>query len=508
MIRRRDFIAQSLALGLSLLPARLLAVKHSVEGDAFSLGIASGDATSRSVILWTRIAPEPMASDGGVGNVVVPVQWELAEDPAMKRVVQRGEQTAVPALAHSVHIDVSNLQPATEYWYRFYIEGQASETGKTRTLPAGDVESARFATASCQNYSHGYFVAYDHLVRDNPDFLIHLGDYIYETSFGETFRQHEMEAAPQTLLEFRRRHAHYKSDSALREAHKSLPFYVIVDNHDAIEDNDPSLYPVRAAAYRAWYEHMPVRGFHLEAPNQMEIHRHLELGSLMQIVALDTRQYRADKYICGDNVQPSFGFGNYQRRCEDMFSEDRSMLGQVQEEWAYRTLQSNQSAWNVLASSGPVMPFRYSTPDGGFYYLGAWDGYPENRKRLVNALESAPVGHPVILSGDVHSFWAVDGERITSPDTKISAPELTTSSISANWPDVLSDPITANLASNPQVAYYNGATRGYLVHEVNKAEWKTHYRGVNDVTNINADITNLKVFRIENGTQGLQDLTP
>ena len=184
------------------------------------------------------------------------------------------------------------------------------------------------------------------------------------------------------------------------------------------------------------------------------------------------------------------------------------MLGQVQEEWAHRTLQSNQSAWNVLASSGPVMPFRYSTPDGGFYYLGAWDGYPENRKRLVNAIESAPVGHPVILSGDVHSFWAVDGERITSPDTKISAPELTTSSISANWPDVLSDPITANLASNPQVAYYNGATRGYLVHEVNKAEWKTHYRGVNDVTNINSDITNLKVFRIENGTQGLQDLTP
>jgi alkaline phosphatase D len=135
--------------------------------------------------LWTRLAPKPLEGDGGMPDAGVPVQWELAIDPAMSRVVRRGEVIASPELAHSVHVDIDGLEPGREYWYRFVVAPYKTMTGRTKTLPQRDrqPESVRFAIASCQNYTHGFFVAYDHMVEDNPDFAIHLGDYIYDTSF-------------------------------------------------------------------------------------------------------------------------------------------------------------------------------------------------------------------------------------------------------------------------------------------------------------------------------------
>ena len=396
-------------MGLSSTPlATPLASSFEFSIDPFTLGIASGDVTDDSAILWTRLAPEPMRADGGMDPISVPVQWELSTDAAMSRIVDRGEAVATPALAHSVHVEVRGLEPGREYWYRFSVATQTSSVGRTRTLPDSDghPESVRFITTPCQNYTHGYFVAYRHMVLDRPDFVIHLGDYIYDTSFGETFRKHETETAPVTLADYRRRHAHYKTDAHLQHAHAQLPFFTTIDNHDAIEDMNQSQFEQRAAAYQAWYEHMPVRGYGGMGQNRFDLHRLIELGDLLQISLLDVRQFRDKRDLCRENLDLNFGFGNYRDRCDELLTDDRSMLGKEQEQWLADKLIQNSSAWNVLASPGPFLPFRLYVDGKERSYIGAWEAYPANRKRIVQAINKARTGHPVVLSGDMHSYWA------------------------------------------------------------------------------------------------------
>ncbi len=500
---RRQFLAGSL-FGVSTvsMPRWVLGGERGL----FTLGIASGDMTKDSVILWTRLAPEPLSPNGGLADQSLPVRWAIALDPDMKHIVQQGEQSAVSALGHSVHIDVQNLEPGREYWYQFSAAGQSSGIGHTRTLPHDGAASSRFVTTSCQNYTHGYFVAYDHMVKDAPDFVIHLGDYIYDTSFGETFRKHETDKAPRTLDDFRRRHALYKTDRSLQRAHAQLPFYMVIDNHDAIEDNNPAQYDVRAAAYQAWYEHMPVRGFHPRAPNRFDMHRLIDVGGLMQISLLDTRQYRHERDLCRDNMERAIGFGNYRERCQALFAEERSLLGQAQETWLYDQLQANQAYWNVIASSGPVTPFRVRQGQEDYGYIGSWDAYPANRKRMTQAIRQAETGHPIILSGDMHSFWAMDGRELPDVSDVVPAVEFVTSSLSANWPPPLSEPISENLANNPQVAFYDGAERGYLVHEVTRDVWTTQFRAVGDARDKDAGVKIIKVFRVNHGQPGLEEV--
>ncbi len=511
-MQRRQFLAGSLA-GISYLSAnRLRANNHVIRGNAFSLGIASGDVTEDSAILWTRIAPEPLAQGGGIDPVDLPVTWELSSDRNMRKIVQRGQQMAIPELAHAIHVDVQGLAPGQDYWYRFSAGGQSSMIGHTRTLKTGahpDL-TTRFVTTSCQNYTHGYFTAFEHMVRDEPDFVIHLGDYIYDTSFGETFRQHDSEQAPETLTDFRNRHALYKTDPQLQFAHANLPFYTVIDNHDALQDNDPTQYAKRAAAYQAWYEHMPVRGFNRRSPNQFTMHRQVRVGDLMQISLLDTRQFRDSKYLCNDNLDKAMGFGNYRERCDDLLVNQRSMLGEAQERWLYDAINNNTAHWNVIASSGPVLPFRLDqggAESDAYGYIGAWDAYPANRQRLAKAIESAATGHPLILSGDLHSFWAMDGNRISNPEDRVAAVEFVTSSISANWPEPLSKPIRDNLSFNPHVDFYNGGERGYLLHDVAREAWQTRFRAVGDARRRDAPIRDLQTFTVAHGEPGLTRTT-
>ena len=504
-MNRRGFLLKSL-LGLSSAPLTApLAASLDFSTNPFTLGVASGDVTANSVVLWTRLAPEPRQAEGGMAAVSVPVQWEVALDARMSHIIQRGEVLATPALAHSVHVDIQGLEPAREYWYRFTVAAQSSRVGRTLTLPQKDSqpESIRFVTTSCQNYSHGYFIAYEHMIRDRPNFVIHLGDYIYDTSFGETFRRHETEVAPVTLADYRRRHARYKTDKHLQQAHAQLPFFTTIDNHDAIEDMDPGKFKQRAAAYQAWYEHMPVRGYDTVGGNRFDLQRQISLGDLIQISLLDSRQFRDKKDLCRDNLDPNFGFGNYRDRCDELFTEDRSMLGKKQEQWLMDNLIQNKSRWNVIASPGPFLPFRYHVNGKELSYIGAWDAYPANRQRIVEAINKAEAGHPIILSGDVHSFWALDGALIREQSERIPVVEFVTSSISANWPEPLARPITDNLPFNPQVAFYEPDKRGYLLHEVTQTEWLTTARAMQDVQDEQSRAFNLAGFLVTNGKPGI-----
>ena len=506
-MNRRDFIIRT-ALGLTAAQfSSPLAAGVTFSKNPFTLGVASGDVTEHSVVLWTRLAPEPLAVDGGVGQGAIAVRWEIFQDKIMQRLIRQGEELAIPQLAHSVHVDVQGLGPSQEYWYRFSVGTHTSETGRTRTLPAvnGQPESIRFVTASCQNYTHGYFVAYDHIIADDPDFVVHLGDYIYDTSYDETFRKHETEAMPMTLADYRRRHALYKTDEHLKRAHARLPFFTTLDNHDAVIDVDPAGMARRAAAYQAWYEHMPTRGYGKPGDNRFQLSRTIRLGKLAQINLLDTRQFRAEQSLCGDS-DPAYGFGNYRPRCPEMFVEERSMLGQEQEHRLMQSILNNTATWNVIASSSVFSPFRLEIDEKFLRYVGSWDAFPAGRDRVVGAINRSKTGQAVMLSGDMHSFWAIDGAQSTEAAERIPVVEFVTSSITANWPETMAKPITDNLVGNPQIKFYEPNKRGYLLHEVSATEWQTTARAVHNVRDAQSNAFDLARFVVENGKPGFRQI--
>ncbi|HCE03502.1 MAG TPA: alkaline phosphatase, partial [Acidobacteria bacterium] len=236
-------------------------------GPPFSLGVASGDPTSDSVMLWTRLAPVPLEG-GGMGDEAVEVNWAVATDERMTRVVQRGTSVARPDLGHAVHVEVTGLEPDRWYWYRFRSGGEASRVGRTRTFPvAGSaVRQLKMAFASCQHYETGYFTAYRHMLEDDLDVVFHLGDYIYEYEGRDGRARKHTGDEIELLSDYRNRHALYKLDPDLQEAHARFPFIVTWDDHEVdnnyaasiSEDGLPAelFERRRRVAYQAYYEHM------------------------------------------------------------------------------------------------------------------------------------------------------------------------------------------------------------------------------------------------------------
>ncbi len=228
-LTRRTLLTGGLALcGLS--SARLFghstlaAPPRSLRFDPFTLGIASGDPSADGMVLWTRLAPDPLRG-GGMPPVAVDVAWELAEDERMQKVLRRGVARAVPEWAHSVHVEVSGLAPDRWYWYRFRVGDAATEVGRTRTLPrpGAPVDRLRFAFASCQHYETGYFTALRHLSEETLDVVFHLGDYIYESRGNETQVRYHTGPEIVTLEHYRNRHAQYRTDRDLQAAHAAFP---------------------------------------------------------------------------------------------------------------------------------------------------------------------------------------------------------------------------------------------------------------------------------------------
>ena len=279
----------------------------------FRLGVASGDPEPDGVVLWTRLAPDPLEG-GGMRPRPVRVRWEVAEDERLRRVVARGEETARPEEGHSVHVEVAGLRPGREYFYRFIAGGEESATARTRTAPApGSNAPVRFAYASCQHYEHGHYTAYRHMAKEDLDLVLHLGDYIYE--FGPKAYQAPSGVArtyaaaePTTLNGYRDRYAQHKLDPDLQAAHHAFAFAVTWDDHE-VKDNyagltcgdaDPAAFRARrAAAYQAYWEHMPLRRRSRPGRDEMRIYRRLDYGRQLRFNLLDTRQYRADQAPAG-----------------------------------------------------------------------------------------------------------------------------------------------------------------------------------------------------------------
>ena len=376
-VSRRLFLAYGASLAaLPLLAVRATAADRKVAfaANPFSLGVASGDPDAKSVVLWTKLAPNPLDPDGGMKPEMVSVAWELAEDDSMKKVVASGSAIAAPQLGHSVHVEVNGLKPDRWYWYRFKAGDAASTIGRTRTLPAADSapERLRFAFASCQHFEQGLFTAYEQMAKDDLDLVFHLGDYIYEYPGTTTrVRKHSGPAKTRirTLADYRERHMQYRRDPLLNGMHSKCPWFVTWDDHE-VENNyandiqeegrneAPNADPVeflvqRAAAYQAYYEMMPLRKRSLPRGPDALLYRKASYGRLAEFFILDTRQYRTDQPN-GDGLHPLN---------EEALKPTNTLLGRKQRGWLDAGLISSTASWNILAQQ-VMMGWRWSVMAG------------------------------------------------------------------------------------------------------------------------------------------------
>ncbi|PLT29475.1 alkaline phosphatase [Peribacillus deserti] len=519
---RRNFISGASKLaGLSLGLAMAQSM-GSIEVNAapkfsdypFTLGVASGDPLSDGVVLWTRLAPDPL-NGGGMSGEAFQVKWEIAKDEHFRKIVHQGKEIARPELGHSVHVEVSGLRPNSVYFYRFKSGGEVSQTGRTKTLPkqGTSVSSLTFAFASCQQYEHGYFTAYKHMAKEDLDLVFHLGDYIYEYGPNEyisptgNVRVHN---SPEiiTLEDYRNRYAQYKSDVHLKAAHAACPWIVTWDDHE-VENNYANLVPEkgqsvesfikrRAAAYQAYYEHMPLRRSSLPKGADMRLYRDFTYGDLASFFVLDSRQYRDDQ-ANGDSSSP---------QTEESLDPKRTLLGPEQEQWVGDKLAHSKSIWNVLPQQIFFAERNYGSPTAPKYSMDSWDGYPAARERLIEVIKTNNINNLVVLTGDVHASWASNLKLdFNEPDSKTFGVEFVGTSITSggNGADKRSD-TDKILSQNSHIKFFNDY-RGYVRCHVTPGQWRADYRVVPFVTEPGADISTRASFVFDKDQAGLRKVS-
>ncbi|HEX7006829.1 MAG TPA: alkaline phosphatase D family protein [Alphaproteobacteria bacterium] len=492
------------------------------EGDPFSLGVAAGCPSSDGFVLWTRLAPVPTAEDpaapGGMTGGPVEIAYEIALDPEMRRIVRRGIGIAEPDFAYSVHVEVAGLAPGRPYWYRFTSGAAASRVGRAITLPApgAGVDRLRLAVASCANYEHGYFAAYRHMADEAPDLAIFLGDYIYEHVDGrpgETVRRHSDGVEPTTLPTYRNRYTQYRLDADLQRLHAEVPALMTWDDHEVQNDyadawsqtfDDPKQFLLRrAAAYQAYYEHMPLRpSWSLPAGPTMRVYDRFGFGSLAEITMLDGRQYRSAQACYGPPDRGGAHLEN-DENCPERRDPARTLLGRAQEAWLYDGLARSTARWNVIAQDVMMAQFLQKDADGSLgHWTDSWGGYPANRDRLLRHLSDARVANPVVLSGDIHSFWAndlkLDFDDAGSP---VVATELIVTSISALPPPY--EPFVELLPLNPHIRYFESRWRGFMTVDIAADLLTARFRAVSDARDPRATVSTLAAFAIEDGRRGV-----
>jgi alkaline phosphatase D len=490
--------------GLGLLRPWPTRAQARFSATPFTLGVASGYPEPNAVVLWTRLAPNPRAPGGGMPLAPVEVSFEVAADERFRNVVRSGTSYATPEWGHSVHVEATGLEPARDYWYRFLSGGFESAVGRTRTAAARGTTPARFTlgVASCQHYEQGHYAAYRALAADALDLVVHVGDYIYEGRGTSRVRMHD---APEchTLDDYRERYAIYKSDPLLQAAHAASPWMLVPDDHEVANDyaanvsgqGDPAelFLARRAAAYQAYYEHLPLPRRLVPFGPHQRLYTSRSFGDLVNVYMLDGRQYRSPQACApGANVQP----------CAELYAEQRTMLGAVQERWLETSLDASRARWNVLGQQTLLAHFDQSGPGPLSYWADSWNGYPAARARLVAALAARKTPNPVVLSGDIHAFLVNDvTENATDLTSPIVATELVTSSISSQGPP--QQAFDAWKTENPNVHLARSDYRGYIRVAAEPERLHADLVAVDDVTHADSPTRVLASFDVENGRPGV-----
>jgi alkaline phosphatase D len=520
---RRRMLVAGLAAGaavavptltLAAAPAAATGSRPELPGDPFTLGVASGDPDHDGFVLWTRLAPQPLAEDGlgGMPDRTYEVRWQVAEDPRFRRVVRQGDADARATWGHSVHVELNGLRPDREYWYRFRVGSYVSPVGRARTAPRPDalVRQVAMAFASCSQFEHGYFTAYRRLAEDRPDIVLHLGDYQYEYRAGDYTipagnpRDH---AGPETetLANYRQRHAQYKNDPDLQAAHAAAPWLVVWDDHE-VDNNwadevpekpeipQPNFLARRRAAFQAYYENMPLRRTSVPRGIDLQLYRRVRWGRLITFHMLDTRQYRDDQ-ACGDGSKV----------CPEAAAPERSITGAEQERWLLDGLRRSEARWDILGQQ--VFFAQRDTLNGPDKRLSmdAWDGYSANRDRVTQGFLDGRVRNPVVLTGDVHTHWAADLKRnYDDPASATVGSELVCSSITSGGDGTDSNPAdNATVKLNPHIRFYNNQ-RGYVRTTITPDLLTADFRVVPKVTTPGAEAHTRATFVIEDRVPGVR----
>lgn len=510
-INRRQLIRGTLAAGIAAAArtrtARAAPVKF--RDDPFTLGIASGYPTEDRIVLWTRLAPQPLAPLGGLTLPYVPVDWVLTTDERLEHVVRSGTAWATPDWAYSIHVELTRLDPGRPYWYRFTAGGAGSPIGRTHTTPAAGapLDRLRFAVACCQQYEQGYYGAYRHMLGDELDFIVHVGDYIYEESWGvpPLVRQHPQREV-YTLDDYRAQFALYKQDPDLRAAHAAYPWFVTWDDHEvendyaadvSVNDDDPAwFHERRAAAYRAYYEHMPLPRSAVPFGASLRLHTGVDFGDLASLVMLDTRQYRTPRPCAPLRLGPADV-----DPCPALAHDPGSMLGARQESWLDGRLARGRGKWNLLAQSMAMGSIDEQVGPGRRYWAESWNDYPASRQRLLDALARHRTPNPVVLSGDLHSFLvgSLDA-RPGDPAAPKAAAEFVCTSISSQG--ISESRIEAYRRENPGLIYGTSAYRGYLRLDLTPQRLQADLMAMERIDTRDTPRRMLAQFVVEDGVAG------
>ena len=494
-----------------------------VAGAPFSLGVASGDPTPDGIVLWTRLAPAPLEG-GGLKDEAYGVRYELAADEDFRTIVRRGAVEALPDEVHTVHVELTGLQPETQYWYRFKWGTAISPVGRTRTAPSAgsSPEAFRFAFVSCQNYTHGYYPAYaDLALQDDIELVVHLGDYISEgagLSAGRV-RDHVPQAELLSLSDYRTRHALYRTDPDLRAAHAAFPWLMTWDDHE-FKDNyanldlepDRPLEDVaarRAAAYLAYWEHAPLSRSRKPVGKDMNLYRRAHWGDLATIHVLDTRQYRDDQIAQCTQAQrdPASGFGY----CPEALNPARTILGTEQRDWLFEGLAAAPaSGWNVLANQvGFAAQDDNSRPDRRLFFRDSWDGYVADRQRVLDFLKELDQKNTVVITGDKHQNSVRNvAEHYTDPAGPILTTEFIGTSISSDGDDPrrLLPSTHGGDPNNPHILL-DDFHRGYVRVELDRETWRSDFRVVDTVLQPDVPARTLESWIVHHGVPGASPLS-
>jgi len=521
---RRDFFHRSL-LGSGAVALGDFA-RAGFSSPVFPLGVASGDPRTNGATLWTKVDPEAIANPPD--RIVV--EFQVAIDPTFPGGgFLSGQISAAAARDYTAKVNLRSdlLLPFFTYYYRFRVGDSFSPVGRFKTLPRPGqwIPNLRIGFLSCQDYSNGYYAALQRLAEENVDYVVHLGDYIYETVGDPFFQQFQVRPVGElpsggtratTLEDYRFLYRTYRSDPSLQALHQSAAFIQLWDDHEFQNDSFREFHPdntadptqpqpeLRKAANRAWAEYAPTAvNFELsQGPLDFEIYRSFEIGDLVKIVATDERLYR-DGPPCGfEQANRQFTPG-----CPAREAPERTMLGVPQRDWFLGQMGDSNAVWNIWANEMLAMPLKIGYDQPTYFTLDHWDGYPAEREIIMNALLG--VQNVAAITGDLHSFIAghmqTDASNIFSPRAGVEF--MGGSATSSNFADILAsttgDSVTAANApiakeqletafpdglvellvrlNNPHIEFFNSSRHGYGLLDIQRWSMRCQFKSVNSV---------------------------
>ena len=501
----------------------------------FGYGVASGDPTADSLIIWTRATPpaakgEPVAAPGSGLGRSIPVRWQVARDARFTKLAAHGTVHTSPASDHTVKVDVTGLNPYSRYYYRFQSLGEYSQVGRTQT--AGDVpgetHALRLALVSCSNFTGGWFTAYRAIAaRDDLDFVLHVGDYMYEYGngsdrYGPAALVGVRDSQPPTetidLKGYRLRHALHKADADLQAAHQRHPWITIFDDHEVANNawaegagnhqaNEGNYFERRAQAMQAYLEWMPFRMPDQSVPHQgTRFFKRFTFGDLGDLSILETRQNRSLQIAVPD--VPFDGFvpiGVSPQIDGGLADPGRHLPEPEQMQWIKDGLAEEGRRWHLFGNQVMVSPVLYpgaALGAAGYTFVNAdqWDGYTADRTNLLMhaaAQPSGKAGDAVILTGDIHASFASDlplsaapgSAAYTSAGVEFVCPSVTsdgffevlsgTAGLVGQPPEVVvsvtRQAIGAAQQLNPWIRYIDGVSHGYAVIDVTPERVQADY---------------------------------